>query len=184
MDTGDRLAGQTRWLSLLLSHLAGPRVRAQVDIEDLVQEVFLRAIAIPDGLPSHEPEELGLRRLLQRIARHSVIDVVRAMRARKRDAVVLRLSRSDWSRAGPPASELAASGIGPATHAGLAEQERALMRAFASLSSEHRRVLGLRQFEGLNAADAAQRMGRSKTAVHSLYRRALQAWARAQLGSP
>lgn len=179
MDTGDRLAEQTRWLSLLLSHLAGPRVRTQVDIEDLVQEVFLRAIALPGGLPLHEPEELALRRLLQKIARHSVIDVVRAMRARKRDAVEVRLSRSDWSRTG-----LAAPGIGPATQAGMAEQGQALMRAFTSLTTEHRRVLGLRQFEGLSAADAAQRMGRSETAVHSLYRRALQAWAAAQSKTP
>ena len=49
--------------------------------------------------------------------------------------------------------------------------------AFLRLLPEHRRVLGLRQFEGLDARSTAQRMGRSETAVHSLYRRALAAWA-------
>ena len=48
-----------------------------------------------------------------------------------------------------------------------------------ALSAEHRRVLGLRQFEGLSAEQAARRMGRSATAVHSLYRRALLAWEQA-----
>jgi len=37
-------------------------------------------------------------------------------------------------------------------------------------------VIGLRQFEGLSAAAAGRRMGRSEAAVHSLYRRALLAW--------
>ena len=51
-----------------------------------------------------------------------------------------------------------------------------LARSFLALPPEHRRVLGLRQFEGLSAEEAAARMGRSAAAVHSLYRRALQAW--------
>jgi DNA-directed RNA polymerase specialized sigma24 family protein len=37
-------------------------------------------------------------------------------------------------------------------------------------------VIGLRQFEGLTAAQAGARMGRSEAAVHSLYRRALESW--------
>ena len=41
---------------------------------------------------------------------------------------------------------------------------------------DHRRVIGLRQFEGLSAAEVGQRLGRSESAVHSLYRRGLEAW--------
>jgi len=37
----------------------------------------------------------------------------------------------------------------------------------------------LRRFEGHSAAEAAARMGRTETAVHSLFRRALAAWAEA-----
>jgi DNA-directed RNA polymerase specialized sigma24 family protein len=40
-------------------------------------------------------------------------------------------------------------------------------------------VIGLRQLEGLTAAEAGLRLGRSEVAVHSLYRRALEAWERA-----
>ena len=48
--------------------------------------------------------------------------------------------------------------------------------AYHALAPDHRRVLGLRQFEGLSAAETGARMGRSEAAVHSLYRRALVAW--------
>ena len=59
--------------------------------------------------------------------------------------------------------------------------EARLMRAFEQLTPEHRRVLGFRQFQGLSARETAVRMGRSETAVHSLYRRALQAWAETRI---
>jgi DNA-directed RNA polymerase specialized sigma24 family protein len=52
-----------------------------------------------------------------------------------------------------------------------------VLAAYGRLSPDHRRVLGLRQFEGLDARAAARRMGRSESALHSLYRRALGAWA-------
>ena len=94
MDDGDRLAAQTRWLSLLLAHLAGPRVRAHVDVEDLVQEVFTRALTAPSGLPAPESEERALRRVLRRIARNCVIDVLRALRAAKRDGREVAFERS------------------------------------------------------------------------------------------
>jgi DNA-directed RNA polymerase specialized sigma24 family protein len=40
---------QGRWLRLLLMHLAGRQVRARVELEDLSQEVYVRAIAHTDS---------------------------------------------------------------------------------------------------------------------------------------
>lgn len=147
------------------------------DADDLVQETLLRALAVREGLPAHEPGEGALRRLLAHIARHVVIDVLRASRAAKRSGRELRLVRSDWSCTGLAASDLAGKGPGPFTLAAAQDEQLALEQAFLRLSPEHRRVLGLRRFEGLDARSTAQRMGRSETAVHSLYRRALAAWA-------
>ena len=179
-DDGERLARQARWLDLLFVHLVGPRVRARVDREDLVQEVFLRVLASPAPLP---PDEAALRRLLATVAKRCVFDVLRALRARKRDARELPIQRSEYSRGGPRESELARTVTGPLTRMARDERRRELAAAFASLSAEHRRVLGLRQLEGLSAAEAGRRMGRSEAAVHSLFRRALQAWDRAAGGA-
>ncbi len=178
MDAGERLTAQSHWLGLLFLHLAGPRVRARVEIDDLVQEVFLRALSENATLPPEADGEAALRRYLTTVARSCVFDVIRALRSRKRNAPEVPLVRSDWSVAGVSAGAIAGSGPGPMTLAARNEEERSLIAAFAKLSSEHRRVIGLRQLQGLTAEEAARRMGRSAAAVHSLYRRALDAWAR------
>jgi RNA polymerase sigma factor (sigma-70 family) len=175
--TGERLAAQAPRLRLLLAHLAGPAVRRRVETEDLVQEVFLRALGADLPPPGDDEGDVRLFRLLRRIARNTVVDVARAIRAAKRDGVEERLDRSTWSRTGgfTPAHP----GAGPFTRAVGRERGARLEAAFQALSPEHRRVIGFRQFEGLDAAETGRRMGRSATAVHSLYRRALEAWSAA-----
>jgi len=178
LEVGERIVAQGRWLRLLLMHLAGRQVRASVELEDLVQEVYVRAIAHEAKLPLEEPKDLPLRRFLAKLARGTVIDAVRAIRAKKRGGGVkaLRLSRSDWSSTGMLESLVAGVQPGPATEAQQWDEQRRLLDAFAQLAPEQRRVLGLRQFEGLSAAETARRMARSEDAVNSLYRRALEAW--------
>ncbi len=172
-EVGARLAAQTRWLQLLLIHLAGRRVRARVDVDDLVQEVFLRVLGASEPPPPGD----ALRPYLARLARNAVIDTVRQLRAAKRDGREQRFVHSDGSLPGARASQIPGLGPGPATLAAQSDEHRTLLAAFERLSTEHRRVIGLRQLEGLSAAAAAARMGRSETAVHSLYRRALTAWS-------
>ncbi len=178
-DDGARLAAQERPLRLMLAHLAGRAVRRRIEIDDLLQEVYLRALTAPGGLPPIEEGEAALRRFLHRLARNAVIDAARAIRAAKRDGRERRLAHSDWSHGGVRASGIVARGMGPAT--GLAQEEGCahILAAFEALAPEHRRVIGLRQFEGLSARDAAHRMGRSEAAIHSIYRRALAAWQEA-----
>jgi RNA polymerase sigma factor (sigma-70 family) len=178
LDAGGRIVAQGRWLRLLLMHLAGRSVRASVELEDLVQEVYVRAIQHEAKLPPEEPKDLPLRRFLAKLARSVVVDAVRAIRARKRGggARALRLTRSDWSSTGLLESLVAGVAPGPSTEVEQWDEQRRLLAAFEKLSPEHRRVLGLRQFEGLSAAETARRTGRSEDAVNSLYRRALEAW--------
>ncbi|MEM7310399.1 MAG: sigma-70 family RNA polymerase sigma factor [Planctomycetota bacterium] len=171
---GARLAAHGTRLRLLIAHLAGRAVSARVEADDLVQEVYLRAWAARAELPASDD---ALGRLLTRIARNVVVDAARAIRAAKRDGATVRLERSAWSRAGAPhAADPAAATVGPATRAGMAEDVHRLVRAFEGLPPDHRRVLGLRRFQGLSARETAARMGRSESAVHSLLRRALLAW--------
>jgi len=204
MDRADSAAGSRLWaqaprLRLLLRHLAGNALRERVELDDLVQETFLRVLASPGGLPPAQPGAAGsacaegaagadvagtagtadadLWRLLVHVARHVVVDVARAARAAKRGG--MPLPRAEWSQVGRGVSQCAAITAGPATRAIGNETQTHLERAFATLSAEHRRVLGLRQLQGLSAEEAGARMGRSATAVHSLYRRALLAWEQA-----
>lgn len=184
-DRGARLAAQERHLRLLIAHLAGRAVRARVEVDDLVQEVFLRALTAPGGLPPRDSDKAGetaLRRFLARVARNTVIDAARAIRAAKRQGRVERIARSEWTRVGAPRlreSQIAARTPGPSTRVAAAEEHGLVVAAFEQLAPDHRRVLGLRRFEGLSAREAAEHMGRSETAIHSLYRRALMAWEEA-----
>jgi RNA polymerase sigma factor (sigma-70 family) len=184
LELGERLVAQGRWLRLLLMHLAGHHVRRHIELEDLAQEVYVRAVAHQHLVPPEEPKDLPLRRLLARLARTTVVDAIRALRSRKRGGGVApqRLTRSDWSHSGLLESLVAGVQPGPATEAGQWEEQARLLVAFDALPADHRRVLGLRQFEGLTAADSARRMGRSEDAVNSLYRRALDAWGQALRG--
>jgi RNA polymerase sigma-70 factor (ECF subfamily) len=177
-ELGDRLAAQSRWLHLLCWHLAGRKIRKRVDCDDLVQETFARLLAGNEELPAEAPGETRLRQLLARTARHVVLDLARSLRRQKRNAPEVRLTRSDWSQSGVGAEDVRVSGPGPATHAAEAEEMRRLLAAFEYLPAEYRRVIGLRQFEGLSAAETGRRMRRSEAAIHSLYRRALEAWSR------
>ena len=178
-DPGERLARQAGALRLLLGHLAGRAVRARVEVDDLLQETFVRALSDPGGLPPPAPGEAALRRWLARRARNVVVDVARALRAAKRDGRALRLEHSDWSRVGLAESQVALASAGPATRVVRSEEVARLVAAYERLTPDHRRVLGLRRFEGLDARETGRRMGRSEAAVHSLYRRALMAWEEA-----
>ncbi len=178
LELGERLVAQGRWLRLLLMHLAGRKLRQGVELEDLAQEVYVRAVAHQHLVPPEEPKDLPLRRLLARLARTTVIDAVRAVRAAKRGAgrTPVRLARSDWSHSGLLENLVAGVQPGPATEAGQWDEQAKLLAAFERLPGDQRRVLGLRQFEGVSAAEAARRMGRSEDAIHALYRRALDGW--------
>ena len=69
VELGERLAAEGQRLRLLVEHLAGRAVRARVEPEDLVQEVYLRALARPADAPPEEPGEAALRRWLTVLAR-------------------------------------------------------------------------------------------------------------------
>ena len=161
-DAGARLGAQERSLRLLLSPLAGAAVRRRVEIDDLVQEVWRRAWKHRGGLPPEEAEEAGRRRFLARLARNTVVDVARAIRAAERDGGEERLARSDGSHAGVRVNRLADAAPGPATGGAAREGCERILAAYERLDPLPRRVIGLRLREGLSARDAGARMGRGR----------------------
>ncbi len=179
MDDGalDDLPGR---LELLMLHLVGEALARRVDRADLVQETMLRLLR-SDATADRAAEGPGpLWGHARTMARRVVIDAARASRSdpRRMSSLVPEARAGgadesgghlDWTKAAP----------GPRTEAAVRESAEAWLAAFGTLTPEHRRVLGLRRFEGLSAAETAARMGRSETAVHSLFRRALVAWEEA-----
>lgn len=169
----ERLGALAGRLRLLVRHLAGRRLCARVEVDDVVQETLLRVLATGESAFG-DLDDAELWRYVARAARNTVVDLARAMRRAGR---VGSPPAAEWSRTrgfDPPAATR-----GVLTRVAEAEGAATLERAYAALSPEHRRVIGLRQFEGLSAEAAGRRMGRSPAAIHSLYRRALQAWAAA-----
>lgn len=175
-EFGERLAACASRVRLWIGALAGTALRRRVELDDLVQETFLRAVRDRERAPSPAEGDVALLRWLSRLARHAVLDAGRAARRAKRDARVERLAHGEWSAVGVGESAVLARTAGPLTRAVAAEESDRLQRTFAALSPEHRRVIALRQFAGWSAEETAARMGRGVTAVHSLYRRALLAW--------
>lgn len=162
-------------LELLVAHLAGAALRRRIGVEDLAQDVLVRLLDAESarGLRGEE-----LWRYARSVARSVVVDAARRLRhAPRRSSSIAGAATTEGSTAPSIASARAASGPGPGTLAGGREEHARLVAAFDGLDPEHRRVIGLRRFEGLTAAEAGARMGRSEAAVHSLFRRALAAWA-------
>ncbi|MEL6712631.1 MAG: RNA polymerase sigma factor [Planctomycetota bacterium] len=185
-----RVASLAGEIELHVRYLTGRALARRVDPDDLTQEVLVRLLRSTAATRASDECAAALRAVARTVARNVVVDAARRARLAPRRMSSL-LPEPRRGAAGARAEDTsswtprpAARGPGPATLAGAAEDARALSEGFAALSPEHRRVIGLRRFEGLSAAEAARRMGRSETAVHSLFRRALEAWDRASRGAP
>jgi len=170
----ERLALHAEKLRTYVEFRLGPALARRVEPEDVVQETFLRAWRDLEHVTlSGEGALFGW---LTTIARHVIVDVARAARTRKRAGGVVALERDAWSRSGT--AEPADPASGPRTRAARNERQARMHAAFRALSPRHRRVIALRQFEQRSAREAAARLGCGEMAVHALFRRALDAWAR------
>lgn len=164
-------------LRVYVEHRLGDALARRVEVDDVLQETALRALG---GLANAQFAGEGpFLAYLCRIARNVIADIARAARRRRRgDGVAqIALARSDWSTVG--AAVPADPSGGPLTKALRSEAREQLLAAWRRLSAEHRRVIVLRQFEGLSAREAAARLGSSEQAVHAQFRRALSHWGEA-----
>lgn len=161
-------------LEVYVEHRLGRALARRVEVQDVVQETLLRTLSVLPGATLNG--EGPFLALVCKIARNVIADIARAARRQRRGggAAQLSLARSDWSTAGaalPPDSS-----AGPYTRAALGETRGRMLQAWRALSPEQRRVIALRQFEGLSARETAQRVGSSEQAVHAQFRRALSRW--------
>lgn len=144
----------------------GPRLRTEVDTEDVLQEAWLEAHR---ALASFRWQGEGsFTRWVNRIVEHRIRGLLDHHGA---------LKRSPPGPRAAPDAELGAlaSSAGPATAAQGREEGERLLAAMDALADEERNVLLLRFHLGLSLDEAAHALGRSVGATRRLLGRALAA---------
>jgi RNA polymerase sigma-70 factor (ECF subfamily) len=156
----DRLSGQihSRLAAFVRSRL-GKELRSRYEVDDVVQETFLRAYQSIGRFEWHG--EGSFLRWAISIADLLIRDLARA-------AALPVNSPVDLARDLP--------GDEPPPERGLRRQERfdRFERAYHALSPEHQEVIRLARLEGLQVSEVAERLGRSQSAVRHLLLRALE----------
>jgi len=130
----EELLRESGWLRSLAGHLVADGARA----DDLVQETWLAALRTPP--PATTPRRAWLARVLRS----------RAANAHRGDA---RRARREAEAEPPHAAEL------PLRAAEAAEAQRLLAEEILALSDEHRTVVVLRYFRGLDSAEIGRELG-------------------------
>jgi RNA polymerase sigma-70 factor (ECF subfamily) len=139
------------------------RVHRPSDVEDLTQQVFVKAL---EALPRYESRGIPFGGWLFRLARNAVIDHVR--------------TRHDHAELGSIV-EWAHGEAGPDEIAVVRQELDAVSAALASLTDEQRETIELRFFAGLSARETAEAMGKQEGTIRVLQFRAIAALRR-QLG--
>ncbi|MEC8253607.1 MAG: sigma-70 family RNA polymerase sigma factor [Planctomycetota bacterium] len=151
-----------RLLSVIYLRM-GPKLRARMDPEDVLQEVAMEAIHSWGTLS----EEANAGAWLVTLARRKVARIVRDQ---------LGVAARDPRREHPIKTELplADRRTGPVTSADRQDRLELLEAALSRLSEDHRNVILRIKIEGLSARAVAEKLGRTENAVHLLLSRALK----------
>jgi RNA polymerase sigma-70 factor (ECF subfamily) len=133
----------------------GERLRALIEVDDILQDVFTSAYSSLSRFQWRDEE--SFYRWLGGIAEHLIWNL-----SQKKNLGPMPLTR-----------EIAGSGISPSR--GLRRQQRfdRLEKALDDLTPEQRRAVILARIEGLKVKEIAARMGRSTEAVKKLLARAV-----------
>jgi RNA polymerase sigma factor (sigma-70 family) len=165
-----------RRYSASIARFVGSRVRDRGRAEDLVQEIFLSALRRLRATDS----DISFRPWIFEIAKNAAIDHYR----RTSRAEEISIHADEALR---PADQLRLVGwahMRPENAMLNKERFDQLRGAFAELSTNHHRVLVLREFEGLSYREIAQRMDMTRPAVESALfrarRRLQEEYARAE----
>ena len=154
----DELAERYRGrIAALISSRLGDQLARRVDMNDLLQEVFLRAFS---SLPRfHWSGDEAFFRWLSVIARHVLQETAR------REGRELLL---------PSDEDLTSNGVSPARALVRRERMACLKTALDALKPEHRKVILLARVRRLPVREVAEQMDRTPKATTQLLLRALE----------
>lgn len=160
----DQYLGQREALARFLRARMGPAG----DVEDLLQDIYLKAVAAGDGADIQNP-----RAYLYRLASNLLLDRVRARRQ--------TIARDDaWRQVHHVAGPVEDIADAPSAEDVLASRQRlaALLAALETLPPKTRRVFRMHKFDGLSHAEVAGRLGMSRSSVEKHMMDALRVLAR------
>ena len=155
-------------LAMLIHYKLSPTLRTRLEVDDVLQEVFLAASQEISRFSYRGPG--SFLSWLARIAEHVIADAARFEGRRKRHAAELVRFRSDSNPDGPePLDSTTPSRV-------FAQKEalRLLLEKLDALPEEYRQAILLAKIEGLSTQEMAERLDRSREAVALLVHRALQ----------
>lgn len=156
-----------RRLAVLVHFKLSPRAREFSEVEDVVQETYLRAFRDIHHFSYQSPG--SFLRWLSSIADHVIIDRVRYQNRERRAGEEVPF-RSASNPAGPePADTRTPSRM-------LAQQEAVerLLDRLSVLPEDYRQAIVMAKIEGLSTAEMAEKLGKSREAVALLVYRAVK----------
>jgi RNA polymerase sigma-70 factor, ECF subfamily len=154
-------------LAVFLHYRLGPDLAARLETDDLLQETFLRAFRDVGGFSYSGAGSFF--RWLAAIAAHVIADAARYQgRERRRGELVPFRSESNPNGPDPLDTET------PSRVVVRQERVERLLARLDTLAPDDREVILLSKFEGLETAEIAARMGKSREATALLLHRALK----------
>jgi RNA polymerase sigma-70 factor (ECF subfamily) len=156
-----------RRLALLVHFKLNPRSKDLSEVEDIVQDVCLRAFRDLNGFTYRS--QGSFLRWLSAIADHVIIDRVRYAGRERRAGEEVRF-RSESNPHGPEPAVTA-------TPSRLFSQQEAVDRLLSlldQLPEDYRQVILMAKVEGLTTAEMAETLGKSREAVALLVYRAVK----------
>jgi RNA polymerase sigma-70 factor (ECF subfamily) len=157
-----------RRLAVLIHYRLGERLRSSVEVEDILQETWLRAFRQMDHF-THRGAG-SFMRWLALIAEHVIADEAKHRGRQKRHAAEVIGLRSDSNPNGadPADSET------PTRVLALKEDLQNFLRKLDALPPDYRKVILLAKIEELTTEEIAGQLGRTREATALLLHRALK----------
>jgi RNA polymerase sigma-70 factor (ECF subfamily) len=165
---GRALEACRRYLLEIAQQELDPKLQAKGSASDVVQETFLAAQR--DFNQFDGESETELRAWLRQLLLHYIYKFARRYRTTQKRV----LSREFPLDGVEQAKELVAATATPSTQAMAQEQAEGVQQALDRLPADYRQVIVWRHQDHCSFEEIARRLGRSVTAVHKLWARAIE----------
>ena len=157
-----------RRLAVLVHYKMSPELRGAIEVDDILQEVFLAAAHDMGNFTYQSPG--SLMAWLSRISDHVIVDAARYQNRGKRHAEEMLRFRSESNPAGPdPVGSETPSRVFART-----EDVQILFKKLDALPAEYRKMILLAKFEGLTTKEISARVEKSRESVALTLHRALK----------